>query len=223
RTSAISRMPEPRGILTMRSSGNGPGASNRCLPTTSAMPATIAISTKMLMMALPMTMKGCRALFERRVGISTVSGSSAVRGLRGVICLGFFEPIGVAPIPFSSRSDRGGYGSPAPGTALVVSREYGSDERTDEGSLAAFGRVVEAASGAPASPLEPLRGFAAPTAADDCCAAGAPPRVLRSGRSAARTGAARGRTPARLLPLGGGSELVTAECPLLHYASSVKR
>ena len=35
------------------------------------------------MMALPMTTSGWRALVERRVGKSTVSGSSAVRGLRG--------------------------------------------------------------------------------------------------------------------------------------------
>ena len=35
-------------------------------------------------MALPITTSGCRALFERRVGSSTFSGSSAVRGLRGV-------------------------------------------------------------------------------------------------------------------------------------------
>jgi hypothetical protein len=129
------------------------------------------------MMALPMTTKGCRALFERRVGISTVSGSSAVRGLRGVICLVFFEPIGAAPTPFTSRSDRGGYGSPAPGTALFVSRE---DESTDEGSLAALGRIVEAAAGAPLFPLEPLRIFAAATAAEDCCTAGAPPLVAGS-------------------------------------------
>jgi hypothetical protein len=58
--------------------------------------------------------------------------------------------------------------------------------------------------------------------AEDCCAAGAPPRVFGSGWFAACTGAARGRTPARSLPLRGGSELVTAACPLLRYASSVK-
>ena len=40
-----------------------------------------------LMMALPITTKGCRALLSGLVGMSTVSGSSAVRGLRGVRCL----------------------------------------------------------------------------------------------------------------------------------------
>src|SRR5208283_5173500 len=98
---------------------------------TSAIPATIAANTKMLMMALPITTKGCRTLFERRVGISTVSGSSAVRGLRGVICLGFFEPAAAALIPFTGRFDRGGYGSPAAGTAFLVSCE---DESADKGS-----------------------------------------------------------------------------------------
>ena len=39
------------------------------------------------MIALPMTTNGCRARLERRGGISTVSGSSAVRGLRGVMRL----------------------------------------------------------------------------------------------------------------------------------------
>jgi hypothetical protein len=63
---------------------------------------------KKLIMALPMTTKGCRALFDRVVGTSTVSGSSAVRGLRGVICFEFLEAIEAAPIPFTSRSDKGG-------------------------------------------------------------------------------------------------------------------
>ena len=31
--SAMSRMPEPRGMLTTLSCGSGPGASKRCLPT----------------------------------------------------------------------------------------------------------------------------------------------------------------------------------------------
>jgi len=158
-------MPEPRGILTTRSSGSGPGASNRCLPMTSAMPPMIANSTKMLMMALPMTTKGCRALLERRAGISTVSGSSAVRGLRGVICLVLFEPMAAAPIPFTVRSERGGYGSPPPGTALPVSREYGTDARADAGLL-----DVRVAGDAPALPLPSrfdasLRGFSALAAA----------------------------------------------------------
>ena len=104
----MSRMPEPRGILTTRSSGNGPEASKRCLPITSATPARIAANMKRLIMALPMTTKGCRALLDRVVGTSTVSGSSAVRGLRGVMCFGLIEPIEAAPIPFANPPDSGG-------------------------------------------------------------------------------------------------------------------
>jgi hypothetical protein len=84
-----------------------------------------------------MTTKGCRALLERRVGISTVSGSIAVRGLRGVMCFGLFELIGAALIPFTSRSESVGYGSAAPGTALPVSLEYGTDPRADPRSPSA--------------------------------------------------------------------------------------
>src|SRR5215472_5444090 len=84
KVSAMSRIPEPRGILTMRSAASGPTASKRCLPKNNAIPAAKATRTKALMTALPITTRGCRALAERRAGISTLSGSIAVRGLRGM-------------------------------------------------------------------------------------------------------------------------------------------
>ena len=127
----MSLIPEPRGILTMRFSGRGPGASKRCLPTTSAAPAATANRTNTLRMALPTTTKGCRAVLERRVGISTVSGSSAVRGLRGVICLGVLEPIEVVPFAVTARWEIGGYGSPAPGTAFPGAAGDGTGLRAD--------------------------------------------------------------------------------------------
>ena len=45
-TSEMSRMPEPRGILTTLSSASGPGASKRCLPVTRANAATTATTNK---------------------------------------------------------------------------------------------------------------------------------------------------------------------------------
>jgi hypothetical protein len=67
------------------------------------MPLATASKMKMLMTALPTTTKGCRALFDREVGMSTVSGSSAVRGLRGAMSWEFFAAPGEAPIPFAGR------------------------------------------------------------------------------------------------------------------------
>ncbi len=48
---------------------------------------------------LPMTTNGLRALFERRAGASIMSGSKAVRGLRGVIGLKFFASMPAVPTP----------------------------------------------------------------------------------------------------------------------------
>src|SRR5271157_3579843 len=84
RISAMSRIPDPRGILTMWSAASGPCASKRCLPKNSAIPAANAARTKALMTALPITTSGCRALAERRAGRSTLSGSIAALGLRGM-------------------------------------------------------------------------------------------------------------------------------------------
>src|SRR5262249_61901750 len=66
---------------------------------------------------LPVTAKGCRALFERRVGgISTVSGSRAVRGLRGARCLLALP----APLLLTNPSDIGGEGGPGPGPPFLL-------------------------------------------------------------------------------------------------------
>ena len=98
-------------------------------------PTTTAKSTMIVMIALPMTTKGCRALFDRRGGASMASGSSAVRGLRGVMrwASGRFESTGAALMPLTSRSEIGGYGSPATGTAFAGSRD--DDERGGADSL----------------------------------------------------------------------------------------
>jgi hypothetical protein len=136
----------------------------------------------MLMTALPITTNGCRALLERRVGISTVSGSIAVRGLRGVMGLVLFELIGTGLIPFTCRSESGGYGSPAPGTAPPLFFEYGTDPRADPRSPPASRTADAAASG--------------------------------RGRATAATGGAGFAAGGRLLPLGGGSDPVTAAYPV---------
>jgi len=100
-----------------------------------------------LMIALPMMTSGCLALFDRRCGgASILSGSSAVRGLRGVMrwaLSGRFGSTGAALIPLTSRSDSGGYGSPATGTAFPDSREYDTD-RGGEDSFVAVERPVNA-------------------------------------------------------------------------------
>src|SRR5262244_2578983 len=82
--SAMSRIPDPRGMLTMRSAASGPAASKRCLPKNRAIPTANAARTKALITALPITTSGWRALAERRAGKSTLSGSIAARGLRGM-------------------------------------------------------------------------------------------------------------------------------------------
>jgi hypothetical protein len=45
----------------------------------------IASRISMVKTALPAITSGCRALFDHLVGIGTLSGSSAARGLRGVV------------------------------------------------------------------------------------------------------------------------------------------
>src|SRR6201987_879967 len=99
RISAMSRIPEPRGILTMWAAARGPGASKRCLPKNSAIPTAKAARTKALMTALPITTSGCRALAERRAGRSTLSGSIAARGLRGMRCRSIALALAVAVLP----------------------------------------------------------------------------------------------------------------------------
>jgi hypothetical protein len=135
-------MPEPRGMLTTRSSANGPGASKRCLPNARTPAATNAAKTNRVMIALPMTTNGCRAFFERFGGRSTVSGSSAVRGLRGAKCL---LALAAAALPTNPSAD-GGLRSPAtdagfPAAGLVTAGRAVND--------AAAGRVVAADGGVP--------------------------------------------------------------------------
>src|SRR4030081_4005245 len=81
----MSRMPRPRGMLTILSSASGPRVSKRCLPSTTAVPTTMASTIRIVKMALPTMTSGWRALAERRGGWGTRSGSSAAGGLRGEI------------------------------------------------------------------------------------------------------------------------------------------
>ena len=53
---------------------------------------------------------------------------------------------------------------------------------------------------------------------EDMSAAGATPVIVEPGFSGARADVTRGDTTARLLPLGGGSDPVTAAYPLLYSA-----
>ena len=89
-------------------------------------------------MALPMTTSGWRALRERRAGASTVSGSSAERGLRGMMRFNSlaFASMDAAPVPFACacRCERG---SPAP--ALPEAREYDTGAGIGEGFTVATG------------------------------------------------------------------------------------
>ncbi len=72
-------------MLTTLSSASGPRVSKRCLPSTTAVPTTMASTIRIVKMALPTMTSGWRALAERRGGWGMRSGSSAARGLRGEI------------------------------------------------------------------------------------------------------------------------------------------
>ena len=87
-------------------------------------------------MALPTMTSGWRALAERRAGRSTVSGSIAVRGLRGLMQFILFVSIGARPMPLVTEI--GGTGSPAPTACLIGSRGFAGDD-------AACGAVCAAA------------------------------------------------------------------------------
>src|SRR5262249_48677091 len=78
------RLPAPGGLLLRRSAARAPAASKRCLQKNRAIPTANATRTKALITALPITTSGWRALAERRAGKSTLSGSIAARGLRGM-------------------------------------------------------------------------------------------------------------------------------------------
>jgi hypothetical protein len=57
--------------------------------------------------------------------MSTVSGSIAVRGLRGLIRLTPLVSIAAVPIPLATPTEIGGTGSPAPTAVLFGSRGFG--------------------------------------------------------------------------------------------------
>ena len=65
-SSAMSRLPVPRGMLTNLSWASGPGCSKRCLPNTTAPPAASPTTRMMVNSALPATTIGLRARRERR-------------------------------------------------------------------------------------------------------------------------------------------------------------
>jgi hypothetical protein len=89
-------------------------------------------------MALPMITSGWRALRERRNGASTISGSSAERGLRGVMRLSSLAvaSMDAAPVPFACAC-RCESGSLAP--ALPEGREYDTGAGAGEGFTVATG------------------------------------------------------------------------------------
>ncbi len=225
-------MPEPCGILTIRSCGSGPGASKRWAPTKSTTPANTANSTKMLMMALPMTTRGCRALAERRGGISTVSGSIAVRGLRGTMRLGSlrFESVTVMPTSFARRSVLGGWELAAPDGPRPGSCGDGGDWRFGED--AGEDGAADASRPSRASPIdrgpcaEPPDEVAAGPLADGAAASfagfggmGAVKRgAWTAGSSAARPAAVGDFGAALSPPPGGALEPVTAAYPHLQTA-----
>ena len=127
-----------RNIDDLVLSAAGPASRSAvCRGTSAAMPTT-ASNTNRLKMALPMTTSGWRALRERRSGASTISGSSAERGLRGVMRLSSlaFASMDAAPVPFACAC-RCARGSPAP--ALPAGREYDTGAGIGEGFTVATG------------------------------------------------------------------------------------
>src|SRR5690348_5869868 len=108
-------------MLTVFSFANGPGRSNRCLPTTKPTPAATVIRNTIVSNALPAITNGLRTRLERRDGNGTCSGSSAARGLRGVIRLESIDA------PSDEPDCTGGRGSLAAGTARGAGGGGGAD------------------------------------------------------------------------------------------------
>jgi hypothetical protein len=92
---------------------------------------------------LPIMTSGCRAVFDRRGGMSIVSGSSADRGLRGarrLLSLGVAS-MDATPTPLVGCAKRGGFDPLAPEAA--ASREYDTGGGIGEGLVpAARGRFA---------------------------------------------------------------------------------
>jgi hypothetical protein len=185
------------------------------------MPAKTATKTKMLIMALPMTTSGCRAVAERLGGIATVSGSIARRGLRGMIRL---------------ESGLPGFGDTAPALFVTRSAPDAADRLAGAGFGAAAGAVGATAAAGPRSASAIERDGVAFTPGGW---AGVAPLVARAAATLgavadrgtpARAGCAVGWSVARLAdgcgfgaglsPPGGASDAVTATYPHWQTASS---
>ena len=112
-------------------------------------------------MALPMTTSGWRALRERRAGASTISGSSAKRGLRGVMRLVSlaFASIDAAPAPLACAC-RCARGSLAPAAPEV--REYDTGAGIGEGFTVATGGGLSGWAAAGAARTDSARKGAVP-------------------------------------------------------------
>ncbi len=176
------------------------------------------------MTALPMTTRGCRAPAERRVGNSTVSGSIAVRGLRGVIGLGAarLEFAEAASFPLGGRPGGGADAAFAADGAFAGARAGGAAAATPawiEIAPRVAGRGGDPAGG----PAEPLAGRAAAGLTALAPGAATARGCWSAGLSAARTGACCAAGAARPAPPGGGLEdggllSVTAPYPLFGQA-----
>ena len=177
-----------------------------------------------------MTTKGCRARLERLVGISTASGSSAARGLRGAMCLAFFGLATSAPLPLPGRSKSGGWGSPETDTALpgfcgadpraggrsaAAARTAAGAARVAAPAVGAAGaaRTVEAVRGGPPLPLAGrgaigLAALSAPVAAGRgfCAMEAADAGLVAIGTTG-------GRGSCRATGFAAAGDWILADCP----------
>jgi hypothetical protein len=195
-------------------------------------------------MALPMTTRGFRTVFDRRTGMLTVSGSSAERGLRGVMRLGSLDLVDAAPLPLVCRSAKGGGATVGTGGTAPAGGLRGAVAAAGRGcwgvtaGAAATGLLAgavggDATAGLPAGAL--LAGEAAAGLLRSALGCDAPAGLLAGafagdaavaiplGRGLTAVGTAgaasvSGGTAPRWPPLGGGFEPVTADYPLLQNA-----
>jgi hypothetical protein len=151
-----------------------------------------------------------------------VSGSIAVRGLRGVMRFGSlrFDSMGFVPLAFVGCPDTGA--SFARGGAFAGSREYGTDGGTDAARVAAVSRTIHASTGLAGREGDPA-GVPAGLLVDGAtvgltglsAVAGAARGGCAAGLSAALAGLGRAIGGVRSPPSGGGLDPVTAAFPLL--------
>jgi hypothetical protein len=153
-----------------------------------------------------------------------MSGSIAVRGLRGVMRFGSvrFESMGAVPLAFAGCPDTGA--SLARGDAFAGSREYGMDAGAEAVRLAAVSRTIHAS-----SELAERDGGRAGVSADLPVGATAGLAALSGFTGATRGGCGAGLAAApkglgraiggvRSPPPGGELDPVTAAFPLLPVA-----